>query len=194
MTAAVEERKRAFIRRYNTSGTVTEACSRAVTAASQRNVLYREHLSAGEHRCVRSGWEAFLSEAIQKYDRPGVTDDEYERDIAAMAERMNEDFGSAFRSVPHSRYRYETGFRISHAQKSIAVALKHLWCLDQAATPPQCPVDSIVLRAAGLHYPHTRWAYVNSIAEHRILVSHLRQAADLRGLEVAVWELMEFPA
>ncbi len=194
MTSVLDEYKHAFIRRYNTSGTATEAYAKAVTAASQRNVLYREDLNSRDHQRVRSAWQALLSETTAKYVRSGVSDDEYERDVQALAERMNEHFRLSFRSTPHPRYRYAPGFRISHAQKSIAVALKHLWCLDQAAMPPQCPVDSIALRAAGLKCPYTRWTHVDSIDEHRVLVGHLRQAASGSGLELAEWELSVFPA
>lgn len=156
MTSEIDQFKRAFIQRYNTSGTATEAYARAVTAASQRNVLYREGLSSRERGRVRSAWQVFLSEATARYVRSGVSDDQYECDVQLLAERMNEHFQLAFRSTPHPRYRYAPGFRISHAQKSIAVALKHLWCLNQVEMPPQCPVDSIALKAAGLKYHYTR--------------------------------------
>jgi hypothetical protein len=155
--AGLDSKKRSFLRRYNISGTPGEAYSRAVTAASQRNVLYLPDLGQRDRRCVR------LHEITRKYARNGTSDKEYERDVRELSEYMNVHFGAAFRDSPHPRYRYAPGFRISHAQKSLAVALKHLWCMGDVAMPPQCPVDSVVLGAAGARYPDTRWAYVNSV-------------------------------
>lgn len=191
--ADLDIKKESFLRRYNTSGTIGEAYSRAVTAASQRNVLYLSGLQPHERHRVRSAWESRLDEVTRKYARRGATDQEYERDVYDLREYMNEQFGNAFRDSPHPRYRYAPGFRISHAQKSLAVALKHLWCMGAVAMPPQCPVDSVILGAAGARYPYSRWAHVNSVEDHRRLVERLRVAASARGLELAEWELEVFP-
>ncbi|HNS22970.1 MAG TPA: hypothetical protein PKH24_20900 [Sedimentisphaerales bacterium] len=70
--------------------------------------------------------------------------------------------------------------------------LKHLWCMGRINTPPQCPVDSTILQRAGLRYPMTRWAYVNSMDEHRRKIEYLTRCAVTSGLALAEWELIEF--
>lgn len=192
-TACLDRQKEEFLTRYNHSASPAEAFSRAVTAASQRNTLYAQDASRGTRRLVRAEWESQLCAMTRKYCEHTVSSSEYESDLLTLRAYMNERFRSLFRQLPHPRYRYSPGFRVSHAQKSLGVAIKHLWCLGTAYTPPQCPVDSVVLRAAGARYPSTKWAYVDSIEVHRELVSRLSRAAAARGLGLAEWEAEVFP-
>jgi hypothetical protein len=113
----------------------------------------------------------------------------YESDIETLRAGMNRLFGDRFCAGDHQRYHYDAGFRVSHAQKSLAVYLKHLWCLGRIDAPPECPVDSVVLRNAGLVYPATRWAFVNTMEQHRCQISVLATRAAEAGLSLAEWEL-----
>jgi hypothetical protein len=95
---------------------------------------------------------------------------------------MNKHFSLAFRQEKHPKYSTDPGFRISHAQKSISVFLKHLWCMDIIPQPPQCPVDRMILERAGRRYPDTKWGYVNTIEEHMKKIKHLQDAASKQSL------------
>lgn len=195
MLSATElrELKNRFVNRYNRQHDSDVRPYRAgVTAASQRNILYAPDTSA-RRETVRLGWADELRGIAEKYVTP-QSSEVYEQDLEHLQAVMNERFAGFFRQDEHPRYPYDPGFRLSHAQKSLSVCLKHLWCLGVVDTPPQCPVDSIVLGRAGLKYPQTRWAFVNRMEEHQSQMQVLERAAATEKLGVAEWELKEFPA
>jgi hypothetical protein len=188
--------KSAFLNRYNSACCnsdlpLQQAALDALMSASQHNSLYAKSVSERERGCVREYWKTLLGTLAHKYESR-VSTSQCEADIQELRQTMNEHFADRFRSDRHPKYKYDPGFRISHAQKSLSVFLKHLWCRDMIETPPQCPVDSIILEKAGLRYPVTRWAYVNSIDEHRRKIARLAQCAMACGLELAEWELLKF--
>ena len=94
---------------------------------------------------------------------------------------MNSEFPAAFASG---------GFRIAHAQKSLALYLKHLWCRGDLAMPPACPVDRLMLTHAKAPYGLRTWTSTNDVARYRLQLECLRTAAN--GKALAVWELVEF--
>jgi len=167
----LQEKKNAFLARYNGRRSNAIAVSSGLKAASQRNPLYVAGLPQSARECIREEWRALLRATAAKYESP-IGAPEYEQDIQELKRAMNERFLDCFRSQGHTRSGYDPGFRISHAQKSLSVFLKHLWCMNTIATPPQCPVDRIVLWAAGLSDRETRWTHVNTIEEHRCMIAH----------------------
>lgn len=177
-----------FVTRTNTPRTRERARRAALTAASQHNLLYAAGLGWQDRSEVRTHWMSRLDELASRYTK-FVSERAYLEDVASLCADMNRRFADRFGSGNHPRYQYAAGFRVSHGQKSLSVYLKHLWCLGDIPTPPQCPVDSIVLRRAGLTYPQTRWAYVNSIEEHKRQIGLLKQKAKEVGLSLAEWEL-----
>jgi len=70
--------------------------------------------------------------------------------------------------------------------------LKHLWCMGEIPEPPQCPVDRIILKAAGCEHADRSWCYVNSLEEHRNKVEMLKRRAEDGSATLAVWELLKF--
>ncbi len=64
--------------------------------------------------------------------------------------------------------------------------------MDEVDTPPQCPVDRVVLEIAGLKYDKAKWGYVNSIEEHRRKIDQLISAKNNDQQSLAVWELNNF--
>jgi len=64
--------------------------------------------------------------------------------------------------------------------------------MDEVDTPPQCPVDRVVLEMAGLKYDKAKWGYVNSIEEHRRKIDLLISAKNNDQESLAVWELENF--
>jgi hypothetical protein len=184
----LEALKERFLALANKPRTCERAKAAAVTAASQHNVLYASGVDQRERRDVRVHWMRLLDELASKYTH-SVSASEYESDIATLQAEMNRRFVGRFYAAEHPRYHYEPGFRVSHAQKSLSVYLKHLWCLGKIERPPECPVDSVVLRKAGLVGRDTRWALVNTIEQHRLQIGLLETKAADVGLSLAEWEL-----
>jgi len=183
--------KEAFLNKYNPKRTRTKALSSAITASVQHNSLYRRNLEQEIKDAVLCEWRAYLDGLVERY-KGSQSVKIYEQDIVTLKELMNGKFSEAFLSEPHDRYKTDPGFRISHAQKSISVFLKHLWCMGEVACPPQCPVDRIILEAAGKRYPDTKWGYVNTIEQHRLKVAFLEEAKGQSLESLAEWELMRF--
>lgn len=183
----------AFLDRYNAARSVAKAESDALMSAAQHNSLYAPGVNEHDRYIVRAKWKEFLNDIAARYKSP-VSVAEYEADVEHLRKMMNARFSKLFRSDRHPKYHYDAGFRMSHAQKSLSVFLKHRWCLGTIDVPPQCPVDARVLHAAGARYPATRWAYVNTIEEHRSQVARLMASAQASGLRLAEWELVTFQA
>lgn len=187
----IDEKKLQFLMKYNAEKTVDKAVSRAIAASVQHNSLYAPGISPEEKEAVRGDWRSFLVGIIGKYKNQ-QTVGEYECDFLKLQEQMNNQFAHAFYQTPHPKYKTDPGFRVAHAQKSLSVFLKHLWCMDEVDTPPQCPVDRVVLEIAGLKYDKAKWGYVNSIEEHRRKISQLISAKNDDQEPLAVWELKKF--
>lgn len=186
--ADLEALRDRFLERTNKPRTRNRAKAASVAAASQHNLLYSPGTAARERGEVRAHWKLTLDELAAEYTR-SVPLSRYERDVEALKAEMNREFASFFYAGEHPRYRYDPGFRVSHAQKSLSIYLKHLWCLGEVDRPPACPVDSIVLRRAGLVGQQTRWAFVNTIEQHRLQIGMLEDRATEAGLSLADWEL-----
>ena len=118
-----------------------------------------------------------------------ASSEKYEADLVRLQTHMNRGYGQFFRQARHPKFGYEPGFRISHAQKSLSLVLKHFWCLDLVAMPPQCPVDRPALVAARAGELNSKWTDVNSIAAHKYKMQFLAEAAAKENLTIAEWEL-----
>jgi hypothetical protein len=169
-----------FLDRYNRSRTVEEALSKSISAAVQHNRLY-ENASNYERFGVRSFWKSKLLVLSNEFREHNWHEDAYEVEILKLKQAMNEEFRSS------------VDFRISHAQKSLGVFFKHLWCMDLLPLPPQCPVDRIILTRANAPYNQRSWGFVNDIHIHREKYAILRTAARIAGFQsVPEWELFHF--
>jgi hypothetical protein len=190
----LRRRMDAFLALYNPDRSVKGAEKDALKSAAQHNSLYATGVTERDRCLVRAEWKRLLNDAAKKYESL-VSVDEYEGDIENLCKTMNTKFKRLFRSERHPKFGYDHGFRVSHAQKSLSVFLKHRWCLnDNIKEPPQCPVDARVLKAAGARNQETRWTYVNTIEEHRTKIALLTACATGSGLRLAVWELVAFQA
>jgi len=183
--------KRRFLRKYNKSHSVCEAARRAMAAATQHNSLFAKNVSAERKSRVRSDWKDFLLSLEARYRR-SRSGNFLTKDILRLRKLMNDRHRDAFRATRHAKFKTDPGFRLSHAQKSIAVFLKHLWCLGRVAEPPHCPVDAVILGKAGRKYPKTKWGYVNNLATHCEQIQFLRAAANRFRQTLAEWELKKF--
>lgn len=173
-----EQAKTAFLTRYNRDGLEAIALTSGVKAAAQHNRLY----GAGVMRSpIRSLWKLHLRRLANAYVAPASLS-HYEDDICQLQRLMNDAFLGSFA---------QPGFRLSHAQKSLSVVLKHFWCMGRIAEPPACPIDRVILRSVSVG-PLQPWTRVNSLQEHREMFGRVLAAADAAGKTVAEWELLTF--
>ena len=184
----IDEAKARFLHRYNRherlDACLEEAGHDALLSALQRNRLYAPIATARVRSTIRGAWHCRLRTIALAYvDEVGP--EEYQQHFMVLRERMNAEF---------AEYLAPTGFRVSHAQKSLSVYLKHLWCLGQVGRPPCCPVDRLILSAAGAPLNDRTWTTVDTTQDYRRQLGYLQAAADRSGDPVAVWELINFPS
>lgn len=157
-----EEIRRAmdeFLNRYNPERREETAIVMAIGAGIKHNRLYGIALSIEHRDEIKIRWAGYLREiAAWLVAHPHATQDEYNEKICYLKDSMNAAFHDWF--TPE-------GFKISHAQKSISVYLKHLWCMGRVPMPPECPIDRTVLKAIGLKGHDAAWTGINTIDEHR---------------------------
>ena len=77
----------------------------------------------------------------------------------------------------------QPGINISHAQKSLGLYLKYLWCLEGTVVPPACPLDRAVLEAGKID--GVNWTALVSMDQ---FTQVLRQLQDF-SKNLAEWEL-----
>jgi hypothetical protein len=167
-----------FLARYNPEHSIECALSSAIKAAVQHNKFYIGDAPRPE---IRAFWRRQLL-ALQPAYLQQRTVAQYEGDFISLRTQLNDGFPG------------QVDCRISHAQKSLGVFLKHLWCMRLVDVPPLCPVDAIILKKAGAVYPVTNWGYVDTIDEHRAKVEILIEAKNRFAphLSLAEWELFAF--
>ena len=186
----VDEAQRLFLNRYNrrVAGGWDQdlAVTSGVKAASQHNALYARSSSSVQRALIRNDWKRLLRATASSYTEP-VDSAEYECHVQALADEMNTRHSMLLRHADELPQGVTAGFRISHAQKSLSVYLKHLWCMGIIAMPPECPVDRVVLRKAGAT---GSWTRVGTLDEHRSMIAALEQCAGDASL--AEWELLVF--
>ncbi|HAL29341.1 MAG TPA: hypothetical protein DCP20_01305 [Coriobacteriia bacterium] len=184
MDLAAEKLK--FLAHYNPSADRDLALTSGIKAAAQHNALYARTTSPELRNEIRSDWKSALVALSDKY-QAAVDDAVYETDLEWLVAFINDRHGRYLREESELPPGCAKGFRISHAQKSLSVYLKHLWCMDEASEPPQCPVDRYVLRKLGMS---GTWTRIGTIVEHRQIVDVMR--SKVGELPLAQWELLAF--
>ena len=186
------EQKTRFLKRFGADEGLSVARVRAfqdaISSALLRNALYAPAATSTNRQDTGAGWREMLETLAAEYVVP-ASSEKYEADLLRLQTHMNRGYGQFFRQARHPKFGYEPGFRISHAQKSLALVLKHFWCLDLVSMPPQCPVDRPVLVAARAGELNSKWTDVNSIAAHQHKMQFLADAARKENLTIAEWEL-----
>lgn len=174
----IDRAKQSFLTSYNHEESIAVAASRAIRAALQRNPLYLQIGRPGwnERQTLRDEWRRLL----EVFPNP-QTIEEFEGAIVELrAEllRLFHGVGAA---------------RLSHAQKSASVYLKHLWCMRRISEPPVCPIDRRILQKAIGSHQVPLWTPVDTLKEYRAQFAILATAAQRNYQRIAVWELLTFP-
>jgi len=155
-----------------------EAVHNAITAALQRNLTYEARASTADRATFRYAFAECLHRYAEQY-RNQVT----ERQHLDIIEQISYELSTQFTSILiHGR------LRIGTCQKALNLYLKFLWCLDANwPAPLHCPVDRIVLQAAGLS---DAWTKLDSIETYAEWITKIRATALAYGASsVAEWEL-----
>jgi hypothetical protein len=183
----IELYKSNFLEKYNPNKSIEVALSNAVKAAVQHNILYTKNLAQSERKEIRSYWFECLKSIGLKFENE-VTLTEYELIISELKDKINKKFGIYFQS----KSRHGSEFRISHAQKSISIYVKYLWCLNLIPEPKICPVDRIILTQTAAKSNDVAWGYVNEVSEHKRKFKYIIESAAVANLSIAKWELFLF--
>lgn len=79
-------------------------------------------------------------------------------------------------------------FRVSHAQKGLALLLKYYWCAGETKGPPPfCPLDRRMLWKGGIH---ENWTQLDDMNEYARWLRQLATVAIAAGYpSLAEWEL-----
>jgi hypothetical protein len=191
----IQHKKQLFVRTFNRQTIPQNQFDRSIeagiAAAVGRNRLYKRGLSSPGRLVVRNAWSGYLAALATKY-KSAQSESAYESDITVLKDSMNRNYQNCFSTNSDATQGYDPGFRVSHAQKSISVMLKHLWCLGFIPEPPQCPVDRIILTFANAPYAIRKWGCVNTLDEHQKRIRHLKSCSKPCALSLAEWELLSF--
>jgi hypothetical protein len=162
-------------------GAMTESLKSALQ--QRQNTVY----SRPEFGDERAGFRDALSQVIRseaaRYRQPSrVPDAEHCEAIRRISDGLSNRFGHIF--LTKRRFRYGT------AQKAFNLYLKFLWRLGalRAGRPPHCPVDGVVLGAAGLV---GKWTHSDDQQEYMRWIDGIRKVAlplDLSDWEYGIWQ------
>jgi hypothetical protein len=179
-----------FLARYNPNRDQQVAFDKAWGAALQHNALYAANCGPTDQRRrdLKNFVQKFINNRINIDElllNP-MTQEEYLATITELKTLANQEFGDCFRPE---------GYRISHAQKVLGVYMKHLWCMGQIQTPPQCPIDRNILVTIS-QYPQYRrfrnltWTDINDLNVHCEIIAAIQAIAPAQ--QIADWELLNF--
>ncbi len=156
------------------------AMTETLKAALQQrqNKVYSRDEVRNERLTFRLELARMMRKESRRYKQPSlhVSDDEH----CAAIRRISESLSTRYRPILKAgRFRYGT------AQKALNLYLKFLWRLGAlgGGKPPHCPVDGVVLAAAGLI---GSWTWSDDEKEYRHWIDEIRKNAGTRTL--ADWE------
>jgi len=122
----IEEAKEKFASNPDYVGKPAEKL--AILAAIQKGRLYTLNVSNERRIQIREQWGKLLVSLGSKYTIAQQNADTFKKDIEVLKNLMNIKENMSCFQNSHQNDGFEAGFRLSHAQKSLSVYLKHLWC------------------------------------------------------------------
>lgn len=165
------------VTRVSTEQAAMTATLQAALQQRQNKVYSRDEV-ANERLTFRNELARMMRAESQLYVDPiePILDDQHCAAIRRISESLSSGFGQILKD---GRFRYGT------AQKAFNLYLKFLWKLGKLgdANPPHCPVDGIVLAAAGLS---GSWTWSDDEQEYRGWIREIRKKSTPRSL--SEWE------
>lgn len=187
MIPACAVAKENFLERYNPERSLETAARRAIGAALGRNLTYRDANDVVSRAALRLEWQTRLEQVAQDGSLFGSLEDSY-----PIVQRFRDEMRAAISKGFALRRLPDANFRISHAQKSISVYLKHLWCMGLIKIPAICPVDRVIMTAARAPAALRAWGHVDDINHHKQQIQYLWECAMRERVALAKWELLSF--
>lgn len=172
-----------FYQLVKNPGNEETAASVAINVSVSRNPTYSKNISASDKRYIREYWKSLLTDFYEKHKQGNVSKKEFFSYVDYIKQSMNSKFPDKFKCNTKG---YDKMFRLAHAQKSLSVFLKHLWCMGKMKEPPFCPIDGIilhdVLKKEGI------WTKLNDDETYKQYIDYVVNAANNSNMSVAEWE------
>jgi len=172
-----------FLNEYNTQRSREKAVDEAINASIRRNKYIIEPIDPRLKAYFKTLWGKILEEKARALYSE-IDEQTYCEIIEQVKKTLNDN------AAPNLK------IKISHAQKSLSVYIKHLWCFDSESSsgrpkikPVHCPVDSVVLGLIG--WRGRPWTQVDSIKEH---LEHIYAIREWAGATTSLseWEVINF--
>jgi hypothetical protein len=116
-----------------------------------------------------------------------VSGERHKENINQLANDLTAEFGNIL---------CKGKFRIGIAQKALNLYLKYLWCMDQAALPPNCPFDSGIIGKLPLTPQQKReleWTRLDRMDGYQALVeAGEKKIKETGDPSMAEWELRQW--
>ena len=178
----IENAKSEFVLKYGPLRT-------SMNAASQHNRVYKvndndKDISDKQKGEFKEAWRAELKKIGEEY-KSKKTKDDFLNDVEKLKHTLKQN--KTFKDI--------LDFKISHAQKSLSVYLKFLWCMGKIEEPPCCPIDKIILIKAykqigkNPSLEDTKWTKVDKIGDYKKHLAPIEKAAAAKNMSLARWEL-----
>ncbi len=157
--------------------TKEEALKSSIDAALGRNKVYKDDEDYEARKKFRARWASLISNESEAYRNPAqpISDDQHCAAILRIADTLSNEFRELL---------YGGRLRIGTSQKAFNLYLKYLWALNEAAMPPHCPIDSVVLAKAGIS---GSWTKCDSCEEYMDWINRIRGHLNLAEWENEVW-------
>lgn len=178
----VKSNKEKFLEKYANLGNNETYLINAIRASVQRNTIYATDLPSDKREVIKEMWTYALESLASKY-KNNQSKQQYLDDVLYLKNFMNKQFKD-------DKFFASTGFRISHAQKSLSVYLKYLWCTDKIEEPPCCPIDAIILQKVSIN--NVAWTAIDSINALENIIDIVAEVAAKERKTIAKWELANF--
>lgn len=164
-----------------------DAATLAMDVSVKQNPTYSDGV---DHKEIREYWSRKLIALLPKYQKAKpVRVSSFIRDVRIMKVKMNSRFPKSFINTGRGDDDdFDKEFRIAHAQKSLSIFLKHMWCItDNMPEPPVCPIDGNILKAIR---NNDTWTKLNDIAIYKTYLNQVRDVAKSNNMSPAKWELV----
>jgi hypothetical protein len=189
--------KNDYLEKYNPTKSKGFAIKQAINAAVSRNLIYSKNPQIEKNKLketkydFKKDWENKLKDIYKCSLKNKFNEKNYVDELNKMSIYMNKKYKNILNT--------DQGFKISHAQKSISIYLKHMWCIDNLKMPIQCPIDREILKILKkqkIIKIIPSWTKINTIEEHDKIINIIKKEKDkdkMNFKSISEWELIYYP-
>lgn len=155
----------------------------AINVSVSRNTTYTNDLSIIDKNSAREYWADLLMDFYEKHIGKNIGIKAFLDYVKTIQKKMNAEYRYVFQCNKNG---YDGEFRLAHAQKSLSVFLKHLWCMEKMKMPPLCPIDGVILH--DVLKRKGAWTKLNDWGTYMEYIRDVWDASKNTGKKVAEWE------